>query len=161
MVIIWGSRLYGKVDVVPGLFHVETKFGHLWYIPLIPFGSFLVLNKEGNAWNGVRIPMSFKSILLAWLRIGLLMGVFSNALLTVALSGVRDTWVVPAILCACFATAFALLKFHKFATRASYQRACQLGEIVGMSTEGRRRIDEIYGYQDGVLDPFAGMKTTT
>jgi hypothetical protein len=39
MIIVWGSRLYGKVDAVPGLFHVATRFGHIWYLPLIPMGS--------------------------------------------------------------------------------------------------------------------------
>jgi len=39
MVIVWGSRLYGKVDVVPGFFHVATRFGHVYYLPLIPTQS--------------------------------------------------------------------------------------------------------------------------
>ena len=31
MVIIWGTTHAGKVDEVPGMFHVVTQFGHLYY----------------------------------------------------------------------------------------------------------------------------------
>ena len=39
MIIVWGTKLYGKVDEVPGMFHVATRFFHLWYIPLVPLSS--------------------------------------------------------------------------------------------------------------------------
>ena len=41
MVYVFGSRLYGKVDNVKGLFHVATKFGHFDYFPLFPMGSWV------------------------------------------------------------------------------------------------------------------------
>src|SRR5438874_13693924 len=72
MYIVWGSKLMGKVDVVPGLFHVATKFGHIYYIPLIPTASFVVLSQDGQGFRGVPIGLSIKSILLAWLRVALL-----------------------------------------------------------------------------------------
>src|SRR5262245_61154141 len=88
MIFIWGSRLYGRVDEVPGLFHVATRFGHLWYIPLIPMGSTVIFEKSGNSYRGVPIGLSAKSFLVAWLRAGLivaavLLGIFG-------LSGIGD-----------------------------------------------------------------------
>ena len=68
MVFVFGSRLYGKVDNVKGLFYVATKFGHFDYFPLFPAGSWIVTEKTGNGWRGVPIPVSFKSILMGWLR---------------------------------------------------------------------------------------------
>src|SRR4051812_50211547 len=68
MIYIFGSRLYGKVDQVPGVFHVATKFGHLNFIPLIPMESYIVLSTQGKQFSGVRIPMSGKSVLVTWGR---------------------------------------------------------------------------------------------
>src|SRR5262245_39781827 len=74
MVIIWGSRLYGRVDDVKGLFYVATKCGHLRYIPLLPMESYLVLETSLTGWRGVPIPMSGKSVLMAWARAGAFIG---------------------------------------------------------------------------------------
>ena len=156
MLIIYGSRLYGKVDVVPGLFHVETKFGHLWYIPLIPVGSYLVLNKTGDGWNGVQIPMSFKSVCYAWLRAGtLLAGVIGSIIALVELKNGPEAWLTPAIVGVSSLATFAVVAFHKGSTHATYDRACQLGEMVGLTPEGKAMIDRIYGSWDGQPDPFA------
>src|SRR3954468_4659567 len=80
MLIIWGSRLYGKVDEVPGMFHVATKFGHLWYIPLIPIGSHIVLEQSGRSWRGMPVGLSGKSVLAAWLRGGGIAGMIFSAI---------------------------------------------------------------------------------
>jgi hypothetical protein len=45
MILIWGSGMYGKCDEVPGICHVATQFGHLWYIPLIPTGTYAIIEK--------------------------------------------------------------------------------------------------------------------
>ncbi|MEZ6055673.1 MAG: hypothetical protein R3C01_03120 [Planctomycetaceae bacterium] len=68
MVIVWGSGLYGKVDEIPGLCHVATKFGHLYYIPLIPVDSVVVFEKTADGWRGIEIGVSLKSVLVAWFR---------------------------------------------------------------------------------------------
>jgi hypothetical protein len=68
MAVVFGSRLYGKVDHVKGLFHVATKFGHLDYFPLFPMGSWVVTEQSGNGWRGVPIPVSIKSVFMGWLR---------------------------------------------------------------------------------------------
>jgi hypothetical protein len=48
VIIIWGSRLYGKTDEVPGLVQVATRFGHFDYLPLIPMGSHLIFEETGD-----------------------------------------------------------------------------------------------------------------
>lgn len=65
--ILFGTQFYGKVDHVPGLFYVVTTFGHIWFVPLIPTGSYLIID-DGVGENGVQIPMSIKSVLMGWLR---------------------------------------------------------------------------------------------
>lgn len=66
--IVYGSRLFGKVDAVGSLFHVATRFAHVWYIPLFPLGSWIVTEESGNGWRGFQIPLNLKSVFVAWLR---------------------------------------------------------------------------------------------
>ncbi len=74
MVIVWGSRLYGKVDAVPGVCHLATNFGHLYYIPLIPMGTVVVYGSAPEGDLVSEFSWSFKSILVAWLRVILIVG---------------------------------------------------------------------------------------
>jgi len=66
--------MYGRVDEVPGLFYVATKFGHILRIPVIPLGSHIVVDEAKDGWRGMPIGLSWKSVLAAYLR-GLFMGV--------------------------------------------------------------------------------------
>jgi hypothetical protein len=72
MFVIFGTRNYGKVDHVPGLFYVATSFFHINFIPLIPVTTYIVVDGSDRC---VRIPMCFKSVLTAWARLGLILGV--------------------------------------------------------------------------------------
>lgn len=67
-VVVHGSGLYGRIDRVEGLFHVATKFGHLYYVPLFPVESWLVLSEEGDQFSGMPLPMQWRSILAAYAR---------------------------------------------------------------------------------------------
>jgi hypothetical protein len=58
--------MYGKVDQVPGLFHLATEFFHIQFVPLGPTRTFLMLEGPGN--RGVRLALSGKSILFAYTR---------------------------------------------------------------------------------------------
>jgi hypothetical protein len=76
MIIYYGTRLFGKVDQIDGTdIHVATKFFHIWFIPLIPLGSTLVLSKTDDGWRGLPHPFSFKSLLVTWGRLACLPGV--------------------------------------------------------------------------------------
>jgi hypothetical protein len=98
MVYVWGSRLYGKVDSVKGLFYVATKFGHFDYFPLIPMGSWVITEQTGSGWRGVPIPVSVKSILMGWFRaasvLGLVIGFFT---LMISLNNNGSIWHVTKV----------------------------------------------------------------
>ena len=81
MILIWGKKLYGKVDRSEGQFYVKTEFGHLWYIPLIPTKSWVILEgtEDGEGWRGTPIPMSMKSVLVGWLRAALVLSAIGGA----------------------------------------------------------------------------------
>ena len=64
--IVFGTRMYGKVDQVPGLFHLATEFFHMQFVPLGPVRSYLMLDGPGN--QAIRVGLSGKSILFAYLR---------------------------------------------------------------------------------------------
>jgi hypothetical protein len=61
--IVWGSRLYGRVWVFART-HVATRFGHVWYFPLLPSGgSFLVVPLEGQGEGAIPIRLDLRSVL--------------------------------------------------------------------------------------------------
>jgi hypothetical protein len=67
-----GKRLLGKVDKVPGRYHVATLCFHFCYLPLVPLGTYLILTEAmsgmTNQFDGIRLPFSLKSWLVAWWR---------------------------------------------------------------------------------------------
>jgi hypothetical protein len=145
MILIYGSRMYGRVDEVPGFFYVTTKFGHLWYFPLIPLESRLILEKTSQGAIGVSIPLSWKSILLAWVRAGSLVCGLGSLLPALALAENGGNWLAPATT---GAIAFVVLLFSLRYTgfrRASYEKAKTLGDHVRLSEAGKIAIDLAYG----------------
>lgn len=148
MVIVWGERFTGNVDAVPGLFHVSTKFGHIYYLPILPEQSFLVLEKTGNGIRGVPLPFSWKSLGVAWARVaigGLALGaVISLFVMLDQRHSVLDI-VIPSLT---LAGAIALLIWSYFMPRvgrASYERAMELAVIAQLNEEGMLRIGEAFG----------------
>src|SRR5882672_11329916 len=125
MVVIYGSKLSGKVDAVPGLGFVATKFAHIYYVPLIPSQGWLVISQSGNTWRGVRIPMSAKSVFMGWARaIAVLAGIGGIIGTVVAANHSGGDFMAP-LLTALFAWGFfAFSKMYKGITKASYRRAC-------------------------------------
>lgn len=89
MIVVFGHRLFGKVDAVPGLFHVATKFFYIDYLPLIPAGTWLVFSQSGKSWRGVPIPFSFKSMLVAWARAAAVVGTVLFPILILAAANSR------------------------------------------------------------------------
>jgi len=69
MVIVWGQRMYGRIDKLAGSY-VGTRFFHIYYLPLIPLSSWLVLEEQGQgSFVGTQVPLQLRSVLAAWLRI--------------------------------------------------------------------------------------------
>lgn len=169
MILIWGSNFYGKTDVVPGLFHVATRFGHLWYIPLIPMGSYLLIDED----RGVDIPLSGKSLLLTYVR------AFALVLLVLAslsmFVGLTDQWLTTTekiTSVAYFIGAAAFMYFttwHSLARKASYSRALELARALGPEAEilVERYFEQISekelnsrlasGHHDGSLGEYGGV----
>jgi len=70
--IAFGKRLLGRVDGLRSKYHVATRFWHVCYLPLIPRGSYIVLEHSMSGmtmtFRGIRIPLNIKSWAIAWLR---------------------------------------------------------------------------------------------
>jgi hypothetical protein len=150
MIIVWGSGLYGKCDEIPGgLFHVATKFGHIYYLPLVPTASHIILSKDGDGFRGVDIGLSGKSILLAWLRAGLIVGGICMTIAGIVMmndkpssgSGGMGT-MISGIVCLAALIATYFLKPFRY---ASYKRAHFLADKMGMNERGKILLDLAYG----------------
>ena len=62
--IFYGTHAFGWVDEVPGVGSVATRFFHIMWIPLIPLGSMFLVDGD----NGYAIPLSIKSVIVAYVR---------------------------------------------------------------------------------------------
>lgn len=150
MVIIWGTTHAGKVDEVPGLFHVVTQFGHVYYIPLIPTGSYVVFEKMNDgSFRGTPVGLSLKSWLVAWLRAGSILALLGSVLGTaIAIADAQRQplgWIAPVVLGVVPLAALILSYRLKMFTHASYERAVQLAQRVGLSDMGMLMIEVAYG----------------
>jgi len=137
MFIHFGTRLYGKVDVVPGLGFVATKFFHIMLIPFIPLGCWFVeegsegKDEHGNpGWKGVQIPFSGKSVLFAYGRVAAMIGAFVFGLMSIpGLDHGPVKGLVAGILAAgCIVAVVLSYMFN----RASLSRAMELAEKAGV-----------------------------
>jgi len=68
MIIVYGTRFYGKIKAAGSSF-LGTQFFHLYYVPLIPIGTHLILEEGGGSFKGIKTDFSLKSMLAAYLRI--------------------------------------------------------------------------------------------
>ncbi len=147
MVIISGTRMAGKVDALPRVGYVSTRFFHLYWVPLIPLQSFLVFREDDDDINGVPLPLQWKSILVGWLRGASWFTLATAPLLAVMtyLDGhplhaavALGLWVLAAAL-------LPLLHFCRGVREASYERAIALAELAGLSRETRLMLEVAYG----------------
>ncbi|HEX4450592.1 MAG TPA: hypothetical protein VH143_06970 [Kofleriaceae bacterium] len=67
MIIVFGRRAYGRVNAHGGE-HAHTRFAHVYYLPIVPSGSFWVTQQLGDSVRGFEIRASGKSIAAAYLR---------------------------------------------------------------------------------------------
>lgn len=151
--IAYGKRMYGKVDAVGKLFYVSTPCSHFCFLPIVPHGSMIVIEKRGRECIGVRIPLCLKSWLIGWLQViltGLLvfLGVMLAALISlyvwgqhVDYSNIR--WALFRV-----APAFAILAVLLLLTMtwpaircASPDRARQLAEMAPLNDKQRAELE--------------------
>ena len=144
MYLHFGHHYFGKVDSIPGLCHVATRFFHINFVPLIPLESSIILavtDKGGNP-KTVKTALSFKSILVAWLRAALYVVLFATIVFSVAatghcfLDGPRKTNVLGLAAAWGMTAAAAVVIWLTYRlTRASYDRTLRLGEELGLPPE--------------------------
>lgn len=148
MLFLGGTNFYGKIDRVPGLFYVATRFSHVFYVPLIPMGTHLVVDDAQNAsakslgfllggqkFRSVRLGFSLKSLLYAWAKLALVL------LIVLAVYDLWKLWsfgvsyqaaseVVWRILTTILAS-LAMLWLIRWTSYASEARALELGRSLG------------------------------
>jgi hypothetical protein len=141
MIIIFGNRTYGKVDQVPGLFYVATKFFHIQFLPLIPTESFLIFDgtETDNNFRGCRIPLSGKSILFAWARFALFIAAVVAAILAIVelvrIGEGRTNWLTLTIAgVSAVASIWLFWASYRFA-HASPIRALRIAQHAGIPPE--------------------------
>ncbi len=131
--IIFGGRLFGKVDEVPGVAHVATKFFHVNFIPLLPLSSWVVLHGSqksgllGSSWRGFELSgIRWGSALMGWLRCGLVIGCAALALVGLASMG-ESRWQGAAALLLAAAAGGALWYSYRL-TRATAESLRSLSQ---------------------------------
>lgn len=91
MIVVYGTRMYGRVDGHDGEF-ASTRFAHIWWVPLFPLGSFWVTQDHGDSFNGHAIRLSGRSVGAGygrvWGPIAAVAGVASGGLAGFAVAGV-------------------------------------------------------------------------
>jgi hypothetical protein len=131
MVVVFGLGLCGKVDCVPGRLHVATQFLQLFFVPYLAISSYVVVENDAKT---APVPISLKSVLLAWARFFLLLAAI--VALGYTCLNLKRPWselAFPGIFGIVALSAAALLVF--ISPRASYRRALQLGMVVGIPPE--------------------------
>ncbi len=69
MVIVYGTRFYGKVQAC-GRSFIGTRFFHIWYLPLVPVGTQLVFESTGDGnYRSIKAPFSLQSMVAGYLRV--------------------------------------------------------------------------------------------
>jgi hypothetical protein len=147
MAVHIGTKLMGKVDEVPRLGYVATQFFHVNYLPLIPTGTYFVLGEAGDEFQGVAIPFSPKSILMAWLRAALFLAFILAVVFTIIAVADKKT---PAAIGlgvggGLVIAAFCATYYIPFISRAGYHRAIELGRRVGATDEFLLMLEVEYG----------------
>jgi hypothetical protein len=132
--IVFGSRLYGRTDEVPGVFFVATEFFQLYYVPLLPLHTYVVLEETGTSWRGVALRyFSRKSILLAWLRIACMVTAITSAVLLLITDQAWEKITAGGLLAGCL-SAIYILSWSRLFRYANLARAMRVARQVGLES---------------------------
>jgi len=89
--IVFGTRLFGWVDGIEGEGMVATRFFHVMFVPLVPMGSVFMVDDD----RGVQLPLSVKSVIVAWVRSGLFWSAVAMWALVPASFGISCVVALP------------------------------------------------------------------
>jgi len=143
MLIIWGKQLYGAVDQVPGAFGIRTKFAHVYYLPLVPLESWVVLHGgTSKEWRGYALPgIHWRSVLMTWARLGLGVFAFFSAMEFLTGSGTTSP-----VLSAAFPVAAIVAWIASYRlSRASYERAIEIVRQHRMPPDLQAAVEASFG----------------
>jgi hypothetical protein len=139
MLVIFGYSLFGRVDRVPGLFHVVTQFLHVYWMPILPKRSFLILETSQSAGHAIPLPLNWKSVLFAWGRLFLLLGgcAFLPCGIGLTLPDLPEKWrrVVALAMLSLPVVSLSLIGVSYLLTRAKAPRAIELAVVAGIPPE--------------------------
>lgn len=133
--VIFGKRLFGQADRVPGLFSVRTQFFHVNFVPLVPLASFLVFEEKGSSSpRGIELKnLRWNSVLLAWVRTPLWIACAVGSILgLVTGGGIQHDWHTGApLLAVSLAAGAAWYATYRFSA-ASFERATELARAASL-----------------------------
>jgi uncharacterized membrane protein (GlpM family) len=136
MIFFFGTRNYGKVDHVPGLFYLSTQFFYLQFVPLVPTGTHLIIDgsEQGNGFRGIKLGLSGKSVFFAYLRALCMVG--GIAAIIVGFISVAQHEMLPGIvLIASGIAGIALFILSYKLSKPSPHRALRLAQEAGIAPE--------------------------
>jgi hypothetical protein len=142
----FGDNYFGQVDRVPGLFHVKTRFLHIWFVPLVPRESYLFFDGvPDDTLVGIRIRFHWRSVLMAWLRGFLIFCAVDFLLMSMILleadqMGTTDRLKIMGALMGMSLGACAVYWCTLRFSRANLERAISLGALLHIP----RRVVEAY-----------------
>jgi hypothetical protein len=105
MIFVAGKRLLGRVEAHAGTF-VVTEFAHLYYLPLVPMRSHLVLetNPAGGIRRSLPVRLHTLSAVAGYLRTWSIVGAGMSLLVAVARQDVASwPWLLAAVVLAALA----------------------------------------------------------
>jgi hypothetical protein len=140
MIVVFGRRPYGRVEVSEGTF-ILTEFVHLWYLPIAPTRSHVVLSRDKTGLcQNLPIPMHGVSVLAAYIRTWGTVG--AGAFLVAALAASDEGWMsaLPLLVCAAGLVAAVVVAWTKLgklppaelARRRIYARFAGVAVDVGL-----------------------------
>lgn len=150
---VWGEKLFGHTDGVPGLFEVATKCWHFNYLPVVPLKSYIVLTFDRRQFRGIEIPLNQRSITLAWIRtIGFWVVIAMAVWVIFAKSdfdydqehaidtSFQKTMLLPILAFVISLAAQIFVSCHPFTRHASYERATELTRHLGEPLASRVQV---------------------
>lgn len=152
MIIVWGTKLYGKVDEIEGVGYVATQFGHLFWLPLIPFQSFFVTRDGKHDFDGVPIGLNLKSVLAGYGRVFSVLFILGGLGALNALYNPHEVLDAEKIRSAkigiglgLFSIPLCIASYLRSVREANYETATALAAEVGLDQRLRTYIEFCYG----------------